>query len=789
MKYSLAKIAKICSGKLTGQDGIFTAVTTDSRSCSTPRESIFVAIHGANHNGHDYITELYALGVRGFIIEQKTDTGRFPEAGFVLCRSSVDALQALAAHHRAGFTGTVAAITGSNGKTVVKEWIAQLAPRGMKLFRSPRSYNSQIGVALALLMIEGDEQVAVIEAGISKPSEMERLERMIKPQVGIITNIGDAHQENFRSTDHKLKEKLKLFNGCQTVIYGHELAGDLKNRFADKRLFDADPAQYDLSGLPLRNDASMQNMSLALTFYRALGYAPSSFAAKLSDIEGVAMRLELKDGIGGSKIINDTYNSDINSLSLALDYLQTVAAGGRKTLILSDISQSGLSQKELYLRVAEMVRKSGTDHFIGIGKGLSRNASAFGCKSDFFLSTDEFLSLSDRSTLSNSTILIKGGRAFGFEKISHALELQTHTTVLEVNLDNMIHNLNYFRSLLGEETKVMAMVKALSYGNGSFEVAGMLQHQKVSYLAVAFADEGVTLRRAGIKMPIVVLNADNDSFDMMVSNSLEPEIYSFSSLESFTRILRREGVSNYPIHIKLDTGMHRLGFVPEDIDPLTDILRNSDEVRVSTIFSHLAGSDERQHDDFTRAQIATFRAMSDKMVNTLPYSITRHISNSAAIERFPEARFDMVRLGIGLYGISTEHQQDMLPVSTLKSRIVQIKEIPQGDTIGYGRHGKAGCPTRTATVPIGYADGLDRHLSRGQWSMLVNGRLAPIIGNICMDTCMLDITGIEVSEGDSVVIFGPEEVSVSKMAEKLGTIPYEVMTSISARVKRIYTKE
>lgn len=792
MDYSLKEIAVLTGSAFSGTDLRVRRVVTDSRGTFNTVETLFIAIRGGNHNGHAYIGELYERGVRAFLIDSQVDEKSFPEAGFVRSVNSLEALQKLAAYHRSQFKGRVVAITGSNGKTVTKEWIAQLCPPALKLFRSPKSYNSQIGVPLSLLMLEGDEDLAVIEAGISRPGEMQRLEAMIRPQIGIFTNLGDAHQENFLSLEQKLKEKLALFDRAETIIYlnRHELvARTIEKRFDDRRLVGVDVRPDEMASLPYPDEASRENAAEALALYEVLGYERGDMLARLSALQPVAMRLELKEGTGGCKLINDSYNSDINSLSLALDYLATVSGGQEKLLILSDIRQSGLSPDKLYAQVAEMLKTKGVDQLIGIGDEISRQAHRFDMKKHFYATTDEFLRHQDRSRFLHKSILIKGSRDFHFEKISHALENKIHTTVLEVNLDHMIHNLNYFRSLLRPGIRTMAMVKALGYGNGTYEVASMLQHQGVSFLAVAFADEGVVLREAGITMPIVVLNADADSFEPMIEHRLEPEIYSFASLKAFAEAAARQGETHYPIHIKLDTGMHRLGFEEKDVPALIEALKVQPDLYVSTIFSHLAASDEPQHDDFTRTQIARYKRMSDRLLAAFPrQGIIRHLDNSAGIERFPEAQFDMVRLGVGLYGISAVHQANLLPVATLKTRIVQIKELEPGETVGYGRHGLIERSSRTATVPIGYADGLNRHLGRGAWKMIVRGQKVPIIGNICMDTCMLDITGVDAREGDPVVIFG-EGASVIDMAGVLGTIPYEVMTSVSTRVKRVYIKE
>lgn len=809
MKYTIKEIADICGGTVVGDGNReVTSVSTDSRGNIYGNSILFAAISGPNHDGHVYIQDMYARGVRAFLVE-RVPAGNYPDAGFAVCGNTVDALQSLAGYYRQSFKGLMVGITGSNGKTITKEWLAQLAPPEIKVFRSPRSYNSQLGVALSILMMDGDEDISAIEAGISMPGEMDRLEKIIRPEIGILTGIGDAHQENFTSTTQKLEEKLLLFRNSKRLIapeHMREILSDMKitesiytNPATDheagarpgsdkvSELFFTAPEDFDLDSFPFTDKASREDIALVLKFYSLAGYDITAIMSKLPAVQGVAMRLETKTGIAGSTIINDSYNCDVNSLGIALDYLQKNAGERETCVILSDISQSSLDKDALYTKVAGMVTARGIDRFIGIGKDIMGTPAYYGDNTEFYRNTEDFLKYFDRGSARGSVILVKGGRAFGFEKISHALELKTHTTILEVDLDKMIHNLNHFRAKLSAGTKVMAMIKASGYGSGAAEVAAMLQDQRVDYLAVAFADEGAELRAAGITMPVVVLNADPDSFDQMVENHLEPEIYSFNSLREFSATVLRHGFNTYPVHIKLDTGMHRLGFTEGETGELISDLKRLSNLSVRSVFSHLAASDDDIHSDFTRGQIERFGKASDKIITAFPDIDTiRHITNSAGTERFPEAEFDMVRLGIGLYGFGSAGQ-DLQPVSTFKSRIVQIKNIPEGDTIGYGRHGKG--PATIATVPVGYADGLDRHLSRGKWSMLVNGLPAPIIGNVCMDTCMLDITDIEAAEGDEVVIFGPEEASVTKMAEILGTIPYEILTSISSRVRRIYTKE
>lgn len=789
MEYKLSQIAAICGGKFAGCDAEVRSVVTDSRSlsCEMGCCPMFVALRGANHDSHEFIGRMFERGVRAFLVEHPVEP--LPGCGYVVAENAIGALQALAAFHRAQFRGTVVGITGSNGKTVIKEWIAEELPAGMKFYRSPKSYNSQLGVPLSVLMLEGDEQLAIFEAGISEPGEMERLERIIRPDVAIFTSIGDAHQEHFLNLEQKCDEKMILARSASTIIYHsyyEPLGRMIAARYPERKPVDA-AAFPEVSEAVIGNAASRRNAQIVEAFCAAMGYGAPAFATA----PRVAMRLEVKDGINDSILIDDAYNLDLNSLALALDYLHSVALGRRRTLVLSDIAQSGLSDDELYGRVAEMVARAGVDSLVGIGPKLKRHAALFSCEKSFFASTDQCIGRLSRETIAGRAVLLKGAREWRFEKLAHALARQSHTTVLEVDLDAMTDNLNHFRAKLAFGTRLVAMVKAGSYGTGDFEVAQMLQHQGVDYLAVAFADEGVLLRERGIAMPIVVLNADADSFDPMIANRLEPEIYDLRSLRAFAAAAARAGEQRYPIHVKLDTGMHRLGFMEDGIGALAEALATLPEVKVATVFSHLNCADMPEEDGYTREQIARFDRMSRALADRLGYPVVRHTANSAAIDRFPEAQFDMCRLGLGLYGFGWEHDPALRPVSTLKTHIVQIKHLPAGDAVGYGRDGKLTRPTVTATIPIGYADGLDRHLGCGRWSVRVAGRPAPIVGRICMDSCMIDITDIGgVVEGDEAVIFSPTPGNdLETMARVLDTIPYEIMTSVSARVKRIYLKE
>lgn len=782
----MSEIARIVGGEHRGCDLRVKEVVTDSRGVLSSDDVIFVAINGKHHDGHDFIPAMVARGVKAFIVEREVDMPA-EGVGVVVVASAIVALQRLAAHHRRDFKGRVVAITGSNGKTIVKEWASRSMPDTVRSFASPKSYNSQLGVALSLLMLDGTEEVAFIEAGISEPGEMERLEAMIRPDIVVVTSIGDAHSANFKSERQKIEEKLLLARRAHTIIYSSEyqsLAEAVEELYGDRELIDSSIESVE-DELELSDALSVDALHVS-ALMRRLGYGVDDAVFSAN----VAMRLELKEGVDDSMIIDDTYNSDINSVAVALNALYVQSMGRRRVAVISDIRQSGIPSEELYGRVAVAVKKAAVDHLIGVGETISSFAHLFPRGSSFYLSTDELIENFDRERWAKSVILVKGSRDSRFERLTRLLERRTHTTTLEVDLAAMKKNLNYFRQHLPQHHPIVAMVKAGSYGTGDVDVARMLQHEGVRYLAVAFADEGVTLRKKGITMPIVVLNADQDSFDMMIAHDLEPEIYSFHSLDAFRRAVHHAHREAYPIHIKLDTGMHRLGFVDDEIDLLGRAIHLDTTLHVASIFSHLSSADVVEEDDFTRKQIAAFDYMSQQLTEWLDYKPLRHIANSAAIVRFKEAHFDMCRLGLGLYGFGFEHNDSLIPVATLSTRIVQIKNLAAGESIGYGRAARTEHETVTATIPVGYADGLDRHLGNGRWEVIVGGKRAPIIGRVCMDSAMIDITGIAgVEVGDTVTIFGPEAGNtLEDMARVLDTISYEIMTSISARVKRVYAE-
>lgn len=787
MKYTLSEIARLCGGTHYGEDLEVRDVVTDSRSCLFGDGAMFVAMRGENHDSHNFIADMLNSGVRAFMVETAEQVQDKEGLGYVVVGNTLAALQSLAAAHRGLFKGVVVAITGSNGKTVVKEWVARSLPQRVKFFASPMSYNSQLGVALSLLMIEGDEDVALIEAGISEVGEMQRLEAMIRPDVVVVTSIGDAHQANFSSLEEKIEQKLILAQRAKTLIY-HSSYGELTEALSRMQLqcCTVDAVHCDVTEVESSNAITIANAQVVKCLCRWLGYEDVVLASA-----SLAMRLEVKEGESGSMLINDSYNSDINSLALALDTLRSVALGNPTTAIVSDILQSGMDDDELYRRVAQLVTNARVTKFIGVGECIAAHSNLFATGSDFYDNTEALMRGLKHDDIAGRTILLKGNRRQQFERICHHLERKSHTTVLEVNLDAMTHNVGYFRKFLPMNHRLVAMVKACSYGAGDVEVAQLMQRLGVNYLAVAFADEGITLREKGITMPIVVLNADAGSFDKMIAYRLEPEIYSFHSLHDFMRSVERYGVHSYPIHVKLDTGMHRLGFVEEELSELIAELQSQKGMRVASVFAHLSCADDPEQDDFTRGQIERFDRMSRVVVDALPYEVIRHTANSAAIERFSEAQFDMCRLGLGLYGYGYQHNDELQPVAALKTRIVQIRHRKAGEAIGYGRSEVLKRDSLIATIPIGYADGLNRHLGGGRWSMLVAGCAAPIVGRICMDSCMIDVTDIVgVQEGDQVSVFSAVAGNTPEdMAKVLGTIPYEILTSVSARVKRIYVRE
>jgi alanine racemase len=821
------EILKIVKGQAAGgriTDTLVKDILIDSRKLVAPGHSIFFAIETKRNDGHRYIDELFQKGLRNFVVTRSPgEPDKYEGANFIIVNNVLQALQTLAKAHREKFNIPIIGITGSNGKTIVKEWLYQLMSKDLKILRSPKSYNSQIGVPLSVWQLDDKTEMAIFEAGISEPDEMDKLQSIIKPTIGIFTNVGEAHGENFMSIQQKAGEKLKLFTKVDTLIYcldhsdireiiiRSELLKNIKfftwsrkqeanlmiqkvvrssNSTTISSIFLGQPLEIRI---PFTDEASIENAIHCWATMLYLGMKPELIAPRFGKLTPIAMRLELKDGINHCTIINDSYNSDINSLDIAIDFLNQMANHKNRTIILSDILQSGKDEDDLYSRIAEIIHDKNINRIIGIGPAISRQEDKFNIEKAFYVSTDEFLRKYPYTSFSNEVILLKGARLFRFEEISNALQQKTHETVLEINLDALVHNLNHYRSLLNPETRIMAMVKAFSYGTGSFEIANALQFHRIDYLAVAYADEGVDLRKAGIIAPIMVMNPDEQSFDAMIKHNLEPEIYSFRILGLLEKAIRKNFLpDNRPvkIHVKLDTGMHRLGFMEEDLPELICRLLANNLVYTQSVFSHLSASEDPGEDAFTRLQIERFSGMSSQIISALDHPVLMHILNSAGTLRFPEAQFDMVRLGISLYGIAGDglEQKKLENVSTLKSTISQIKSVHPDETIGYNRSYRASHEMRIAIIPIGYADGLSRRLGNGRGKLLINGKLAPIVGNVCMDMCMADITGINAGEGNEVIVFGKGR-SIIQLAKEMETIPYEVLTSISKRVKRVYYHE
>lgn len=827
LRYSILEIAQIVQGELSpncNDNNIIKDVIIDSRKLVSAESVLFVALKTKRNDGHRYITDLYNKGVRNFMVLQLDDKLNSLEANFIIVSDTLQALQKFSKHHRMSFDIPVIGITGSNGKTIIKEWLYQCLNEQYEIVRSPKSYNSQIGVPLSVLQITAQHNLGIFEAGISEPEEMQNLQDIIQPQIGIFTNIGHAHDQSFVDQRQKINEKLKLFLKSNTLIFCSDY-GNITEKiyslevFRNKNLIDwssknkeakiyiqqivKKQSQTEIKILhneesiaftiPFVDEASTENAMHVVATLLHLGINKETIVKKLSELAPVAMRLELKEGINHCSVINDSYSSDLSSLSIALDFLGQQKQHKKKTVILSDILQSGKNNFELYEEVSAMLRRKNIDRIIGIGKSITQQAALFPMEKYFFENTAEFISYFAFSKFNHETILLKGARSFEFEKINKILEQKVHETVMEINLNALLHNFHFFRSLTKAKVKIMVMVKAFSYGSGSFEIANLLQFHNIDYLAVAYADEGIELRKAGIVLPIMVMNPEQDAFDLMIYHQLEPEIYSFNILMKLEEAIHQNIIpDNKPIgiHLKIDTGMRRLGFEEHEIDSLIERLKNNKKIIIKSVFSHLAASDESVHDEFTLQQINTFIRCSNKIIKSFDTPIIRHILNSAGISRFPDYHFDMVRLGIGIYGIASDKniQHKLENVSSLKTSISQIKHIKKGESIGYSRSHFAQEDMTIATLPIGYADGLDRRLSNGKGVLKVNNKDVPIVGNICMDMCMIDITGTAAKEGDTVIIFGDEK-PISDLAKSLNTIPYEVLTSVSRRVKRVYFQE
>ena len=824
MKYSIEKVTTLIGARRYGHsEGNIRWLLTDSRSLCFPEETLFFALKTQRNDGHRYIDDLYRRGVRHFVVEQVPEhyDTVYPEADFLRVPHTLAALQRLAERHRDEFNVPIVGITGSNGKTMVKEWLYQLLLPSQKITRSPRSYNSQIGVPLSVWLLNEQTEVGIFEAGISQPGEMYALRDIIQPTIGVLTSLGAAHQENFRSLEEKCMEKLELMHDTEAMVYcsdndtisrcirrmqykGEKIAWsqcdeqaalfvkEIAVKQSETRITYIWQEEENCFVIPFIDEASIENAITCAAVALHLGLTAGQLADRMPKLEPVAMRLEVKEGQRGCVLINDSYNSDINSLDIALDFMnrREVAKGLKKNLILSDIFQTGSSPEALYAQVSELAVKRGIDKFIGIGPELTAQADRIQiADKSFFVSVPHFLSSEVFSGLRNELILLKGARSFGFDQITEQLEQKVHETILEVNLNALVENLNYFRSFLKPDTKMVCMIKADAYGAGAVEIAKTLQDQRVDYLAVAVADEGVTLRKAGITANIMIMNPEMTAFKTMFDYDLEPEVYSFRLLDALIKAARKEGITGWPVHIKFDTGMHRLGFDPvDDIFKLIDRLKHQNAIIPRSVFSHFVGSDSDNFDEFSAQQFALFEEGSQKLQSVFTHKILRHMDNSAGIEHFPERQMDMCRLGIGLYGVDPRDNHMLHTVSTLKTTILQMRHVPAGETVGYSRKGKIERDSVIAAIPIGYADGLNRHLGNRRGYCLVNGQKAEYVGNICMDVAMIDVTDIPCSEGDQVEIFG-ENLPVTVLSDTLDTISYEVLTGVSNRVKRVYFQD
>jgi len=823
-EYTVSAITTIVGGKQIGNaNHQIKFLETDSRKIRFPEEAVFFCLQSTQRNGHDFISACFEMGVRCFVVANTQEQYRYPEASFIVVDDVLMALQQLTAAHRSIFHYPIIGITGSNGKTIVKEWLNHLLQTQKKIVRSPKSFNSQIGVPLSVWQLSDDYDLGIFEAGISTVGEMQQLANIIKPIIGILTHIGDAHNEGFPSLEAKIVEKLQLFNHVDTLIYNHDQieVREIVDRWKQEHAINiltvscVEKANFRISNIvqeeastyfqlqfednmthcfiPFTGMMAIENALLAAAAAKYLGCSSTLLTERLAHLPSLAMRLEMKMGINNCTIINDSYSADISALTAALEFLSQQPQHTKKTLVLSDIEQSGQPEEKLYNQLASMLPRYGITKFIGIGALMEKHQSKFfeiGIQTAFYSSTCAFLQQFTPIMFKDESILIKGARSFQFEQINQLLEIKWHQTVLSVNLSAISNNLMLYKKALPKGVKLMIMVKALSYGSGSFEIASVLQFHKVDYLAVAYADEGVALREAGIQLPIMVMNPEEASFPSMLKYHLEPEIFSIELLQSFQQFLYARGIKDFPIHIKIDTGMHRLGFEADEISVLGNELTLHNVCTVKTVFSHLAGSESPADDAYTYQQNNVFIAASNQLEMMLGYSFLRHLANTAAIRRHPTLAYDMVRLGIGLYGVDGGMQNGGLQEATqLTTTIAQIKKRKAGDTIGYNRAGKIAKDAVIATIRIGYADGYPRNLGLGKGYVLIHSKRAPIVGKICMDMMMVDITQIEdVKTGDEVVLFG-KGMSIIELANWAETIPYHIMTGIASRVKRVYYEE
>jgi Alr-MurF fusion protein len=794
---------------LLAQDEPVKVLSIDSRKTIAQEGVVFFAIKGERHDGHKHLKELYKKGVRQFVVETDTsDREYFSDSNILQVESSVDALQKIAAFHRHQFSLPVIGITGSNGKTIIKEWLHQMLSQDKIVVKNPGSYNSQVGVPLSVWQIQDYHQIGIFEAGISKPGEMVKLEKIIQPTYGIFTNIGSAHDEGFESTEQKIKEKLQLFNNVTKLIYckdqhavdevvskstlpsftwGKSIGADIQVEEQERYfLIRSKNREFKLT-IPFTDKASIENCLHCVTMMLLLDYTPDIIQKQVDKLRAVKMRLELKEAVNFSYVIDDTYNNDLGGLEISLQFLSHQQQKKNKTLILSDIFESGLPESVLAQQVAQLVKKNNVNKFIGIGPLLYLNKNLFPTNAIFYQSTEQFLADLQADQFQHEVILVKGARTFAFEKIVSRLQRKVHGTIMEIDLGALVYNFNFFKARLKPSTKVMVMVKAFAYGSGSNEIANLLQYHQADYLGVAYTDEGIELRKNNITLPIMVMNPSEDSFDQIITYSLEPEIYSIRLFRKLIAFLQGKACK---IHLKLDTGMHRLGFEEGQIEELISLLSENKNIEVASIFTHLAGADDSQHDSFSKTQADGFFLRAEKISKALGYQPLFHLLNSPGILRLTHLQADMVRLGIGLYGVdpTTEGFKELKPVATLKTVISQIKHIRKGESVGYGRRGLAEKDLVLGTIAIGYADGFNRAFSRGVGSVVVRGVRCPVVGNVCMDMTMIDLTETRAIEGDEVIIFG-KEMPINEVAASIQTIPYEILTNTSERVKRVFIAE
>lgn len=827
MRYTIQEIAQVLGiepSELRDKNAEVSQLLTDSRSLTYPAETLFFALTTQNDDGHRYVKHLYNKGVRNFVIEYSgnIDIQAMREANFLRVTSTLDAMQAIATYHRRRFDIPIIGITGSRGKTTVKEWLYQLLKEDYHIVRSPRSYNSQIGVPLSLWDIDDNTDLAIIEAGISKTGEMARLQAMIRPTIGVITNIGSEHNDGFASMQEKVEEKAKILTSCESIVYCAD--DELVATTIDPILYVAQDVAWSRSDdskslyvsnivkrenrsmmecvhdgstfvldVPFTSDRDLENVSTCVSVMLYLGMSLSTVAERVKKLTPVGTRINVIEGVNECTIIADGYTSDYNSLSPALDFmLRRCNPQQHTTVILSDLMPEAFSEDELYIRVSELLRSKGITRLIGIGPDMCRYSKYFNSSRDlFFESTAQFLENMSQGDFDNETVLVKGSSMFEFFQIVEMLEVRRHQTVEEIDLNALAHNFKFLKSKLNFNTKTVAMVKASGYGTGSYEIAKTLQDCGATYLAVAVQDEGVDLRKAGITLPIIVLNPSTVNYKAMFDRYLEPEVYSIEEARQLIKEGRKYGAKNFPVHIKIDSGMHRLGFTLEQLPQLVELLLSQDVIMPVSVFSHLCVADEPEQDDFTREQVEYFDICATQLQASFSHNILRHILNTTGIVRFPEYQMDMVRMGVGLYGIKTVDdgsEDGLLPVAELRAIVISIKQWEAGTRVGYGRRGLLEHDARIATVSVGYADGMDRHFGNGAIKVWVNGTMCPTVGNICMDACMIDVTNATCEVGDKVEIFG-NHTPIEQLSDVRGTIPYEILTSISPRVKRVYFRE